>query len=308
MFVGKQFDLIMGVDIHIIQPPGPVPPVPIPHPFIGIVFDPIEFIPKIGAAILVNGIPRAQAGTTVKGMPPHFPIGGFFVKVPSNDGEIFMGSMTVNAEFEPLAFLGNPVLTCHDVGMTSIPRPNRMSKSKPKSLVLPTSVLLPIPKGLPTIVGSGALMISIIGTIVKKVLNLKKVQKGTEWMVGKTRKMAGKVAREITEEIAEEVVEISAIIVAKIVARDFASKAAKEAVEEAVIKFIDDGIEEVIEEVTGNISAEIAEHVAEEVTLETIDYIVSESIEAPVDMIVKMNLESIEKNAFEKVMQQRNGG
>ena len=35
----KHLDIVLGVDIHIIQPPGPVPPVPIPHPFIGIVMD-----------------------------------------------------------------------------------------------------------------------------------------------------------------------------------------------------------------------------------------------------------------------------
>jgi len=35
----KHLDIVMGIDIHIIQPPGPVPPLPIPHPFIGIIFD-----------------------------------------------------------------------------------------------------------------------------------------------------------------------------------------------------------------------------------------------------------------------------
>ena len=35
MPAAKHFDPILGIDIHIIQPPGPVPPVPIPHPFIG---------------------------------------------------------------------------------------------------------------------------------------------------------------------------------------------------------------------------------------------------------------------------------
>lgn len=142
MFVGKQFDIVIGVDIHIIQPPGPVPPVPIPHPFIGMVFDPMEFVPIVGAAIQVSGIPRAQAGTAVKGMPPHFPIGGVFVKPPSNDGEIFMGSLTIPAEFEPLAFMGSPVMTCQDAGMLPIPRPKRKSKTKSKSMVLPLSFLI----------------------------------------------------------------------------------------------------------------------------------------------------------------------
>jgi uncharacterized Zn-binding protein involved in type VI secretion len=147
MYVGKQFDIVLGVDIHIIQPPGPVPPVPVPHPFVGIVYDPMEFVPILGASNMVNGIPRAQAGTTVKATPPHFPIGGVFVKPPSNDGEIFMGSMSVPIEGEPFPFLGAPVLTCQDAGMLPIPRPKRKSKSKPKSMVLPMSVLLPIPKG-----------------------------------------------------------------------------------------------------------------------------------------------------------------
>ena len=144
MFVAKQFDMVMGVDIHIIlipTPAGPVP-TPLPHPFIGIVFDPMEFVPIIGASILVSGIPRAQAGTSVKAVPPHIPMGGPFAKPPSNDGEVFMGSLTIPAEGEPLGFMGSPVLTCQDAGMVSIPRPNRKSKNKAKSLVLPMSVLM----------------------------------------------------------------------------------------------------------------------------------------------------------------------
>lgn len=154
MFVGKQFDIVLGVDIHIVQPPGPVPPVPIPHPFVGMVYDPMEFVPMVGATILANGLPRAQAGTTVVATIPHIPLGGTFVKPPTNDGEIYMGGLTVPGDDEPFSFLGCPVLTCQDMDMTSVPCPNRKSKSKAKSLVLPTSVLLPVPKGGP-ICGDG---------------------------------------------------------------------------------------------------------------------------------------------------------
>ena len=143
MFVAKQFDIVQGVDTHIIQPPGPVPPVPIPHPFVGMVYDPMEFTPQ-NASNMVGGIPRAQAGTTVMATVPHIPIGGVFVKPPTNDGEIYMGSSTVQVEGEPFPILGGQVLTCTDVGMMSIPRPNRKSKSKPKAMMLPTSVLLPV--------------------------------------------------------------------------------------------------------------------------------------------------------------------
>ncbi|MFZ2899549.1 MAG: PAAR domain-containing protein [Saprospiraceae bacterium] len=179
MYVGKQFDIVLGVDIHIIQPPGPVPPVPVPHPFVGIVYDPMEFVPILGASISTNGIPRAQAGTTVKATPPHFPIGGVFVKPPSNDGEIYMGSISVPIEGEPFPYLGCPVLTCQDAGMMPVPRPMRKSKSKPKSMVLPTSVLLPIPKGgvnfspTPPSISIAGLLVKIglkfLGKIAKKL-------------------------------------------------------------------------------------------------------------------------------------------
>ncbi len=43
MIASKQFDIVLGIDIHIVQLPPPAPPAPIPHPFIGIVFDPLSF-------------------------------------------------------------------------------------------------------------------------------------------------------------------------------------------------------------------------------------------------------------------------
>lgn len=73
MLAVKHLDPVLGVDIHfIITPPGAV--VPIPHPHIGIVFDPFDYLPLIGATVKVNGLPRAQAGTGGRTLPPHFPI------------------------------------------------------------------------------------------------------------------------------------------------------------------------------------------------------------------------------------------
>ncbi len=211
MFVGKQFDIVMGLDIHIIQPPGPVPPIPIPHPFIGIVFDPMEFIPIIGASILVNGVPRAQAGTAVKGVPPHFPIGGVFVKPPSNEGEIFMGSLTVPAEGEPLAFMVSPVLTCQDFGMLSIPRPNRKSKTKVKSFVLPTSILLCIPANTinipdfkPTISMMG-IALKVVGKLLGKAKRMRTSMRAVDEVAEKAAKEAAeKAAKEAAEKAAEK--------------------------------------------------------------------------------------------------------
>lgn len=159
MPAAKHFDPLLGVDIHIIQPPGPVPPVPVPHPFVGLVFDPMDYVPILGATVMVNGVPRAQAGSSGEAMPKHIPIGGTFVKPPANEAEIFMGSMTVSADGDAFSYLALPVLTCHDVGMVTPPRPKK--KKKVKSMVLPTTVVLPIPAGPPVLVG-GAPTISLM--------------------------------------------------------------------------------------------------------------------------------------------------
>jgi RHS repeat-associated protein len=159
MPAAKHFDPMLGVDIHIIQPPGPVPPLPVPHPFVGIVFDPMDYVPILGATVMVNGVPRAQAGSSGEAMPKHIPIGGTFVKPPANEAEIFMGSMTVSADGDAFTYLALPVLTCHDVGMVTPSRPKK--KKKVKSMVLPTTVVLPIPAGPPVLVG-GAPTISLM--------------------------------------------------------------------------------------------------------------------------------------------------
>lgn len=42
--VGKHFDLVLGVDIHWTKLPFPPFPLPLPHPFIGFIFDPMEYV------------------------------------------------------------------------------------------------------------------------------------------------------------------------------------------------------------------------------------------------------------------------
>ncbi|HEX8452390.1 MAG TPA: DUF6531 domain-containing protein [Longimicrobium sp.] len=182
MIAAKQFDPVLGVDIHIVQPPGPVPPIPIPHPFIGMVLDPMDFIPVVGGTVMVNGIPRATAGSAGIAAPPHIPIGGMFVKPPGNECEVFMGSATVLADDEPLSRLGMPALSCHDIGMPSPPRIKK--KSKARSLFLPTSVVLSIPAGPPVLVGGPPtvsmmaigmrLGMSALGKGLKKLRKLRK--------------------------------------------------------------------------------------------------------------------------------------
>ena len=152
MPAAKHFDPVIGVDIHIVQPPGPVPPIPVPHPFIGFLFDPFDYVPVFGATVYVNAMRRAIAGTAGKTVPGvHFPIGGAFVKPPGNECEMFMGSSTVDFDGDAASHMLLPALSCQDIGMVTPFR--RKKKGKLKTLVLPTSVVLPIPLGPPVLIG-----------------------------------------------------------------------------------------------------------------------------------------------------------
>lgn len=180
MPAAKHFDPVLGVDIHIIQPPGPVPPIPIPHPFIGFLFDPFDYVPIIGATVIINGVPRAIAGTMGRTIPGlHFPIGGSFIKPPANECEMFMGSTTVDFDGDAASYMVLPALSCQCIGMIAPFR--RKKKGKMKSLVAPFSVVLPIPIGLPVVIG-GPPTISLMAVAMKLGLSalgraLKKVSK-----------------------------------------------------------------------------------------------------------------------------------
>lgn len=179
----KHFDPLVGVDTHIILIPSPAGPIPtpLPHPYIGMVLDPFDYVPKLGATVYVNGLPRGQAGTNGQALPPHIPMGGPFAKPPTNESEIFMGSATVLFDGEPQSFLGMPVLSCQDIGMPAPPRPKK--KSVAKSLELPTTTLISIPMGALVLIG-GPPTISMSAMAskaalagLKKLAKLKAIQK-----------------------------------------------------------------------------------------------------------------------------------
>ncbi|HEX6070661.1 MAG TPA: DUF6531 domain-containing protein, partial [Longimicrobiaceae bacterium] len=204
MIGAKAMDPVLGVDIHIIQPPGPVPPLPVPHPFVGMLVDPMDFAPIIGATVMINGMPRATAGTGGQCIPPHIPIGGVFVKPPGNECEVFMGSATVLADGDPLGRLGSPALSCHDVGMP--PPPRLKKKRKPKSLTLPTSVVLAVPAGAPVLVG-GPPTISMMALGMKAAMaglgkafkKLRKLQKASRRMKGLSKKVHAAAQKAMTK-------------------------------------------------------------------------------------------------------------
>jgi RHS repeat-associated protein len=205
----KHMDPIVGVDIHIIlipTPAGPVP-TPLPNPFVGMVLDPFDYIPFIGATVYINGMPRGQAGTGGVAMPPHLPLGGpFGPPPPGNEAEIFMGSSTVASDGDAQSFLGMPALTCQSIGM---PAPPRMKGQPAKSLVLPTSVVLSIPMGMLVLIG-GPPTISLMALGMRAIMALagplaallRRAQRGTG-RIGRAMRAATARARRAGNSLAD---------------------------------------------------------------------------------------------------------
>jgi uncharacterized Zn-binding protein involved in type VI secretion len=104
----KQGDRITAIDMHLIQPPGPVPPVLVPHPFSGILDS------NLSTNVNIQGRAAATLGSTATNTPPHVPLGGSFVIPPTNQGQIVKGSATVLINKKPAARAGDTALTCND--------------------------------------------------------------------------------------------------------------------------------------------------------------------------------------------------
>jgi uncharacterized Zn-binding protein involved in type VI secretion len=101
-------DRIVGIDLHLIQPPGPVSPVTVPHPFSGLIDT------GVSSNVLINGRGAALQDSGATNTPPHVPIGGSFVSPPSNRASILMGSSTVLINGKQAARAGDPANTCND--------------------------------------------------------------------------------------------------------------------------------------------------------------------------------------------------
>ena len=104
----KQGDQIVAVDMHMIQPPGPVTPVIVPHPFTGMIDG------SLSADVNIMGRPAATMSSTATNTPPHLPIGGSFIKPPANRGSIIAGSAKVLINGKPAARTGDAATTCND--------------------------------------------------------------------------------------------------------------------------------------------------------------------------------------------------
>jgi YD repeat-containing protein len=141
----KFFDVVIGVDLHMVMvptPAGAMVPVPMPHPFVGYVWDPAGAVMGSlfgGGAVFVNGIRAASTGTAVKALAKHLPTppGVSFAPndIPGNDGSIITGSKTVSFGGSSAARFGSMVSSCNF------------------PVNLPTSVCMAVPAGAPVVVG-----------------------------------------------------------------------------------------------------------------------------------------------------------
>ncbi|WP_162903133.1 RHS repeat-associated core domain-containing protein [Taibaiella koreensis] len=161
--VSKHFDIVLAIDFHWTTIPLPPSfgfiPLPLPHLFIGMVFDPMDYLhfdipipsflqEKIGAksiplggSIYVHGRHKATTTTSVMGVLLPFrhisSIPGiyFIVNIPGSphEGEVYWGSTTVLAQGSELSGSDpQQVLTCWcpPMGLKMLPTmPNKIKKN-----------------------------------------------------------------------------------------------------------------------------------------------------------------------------------
>lgn len=104
----RKGDRVIAIDTHLIQPPGTAPPVPVPHPFAGVIDGAVSTNVKIGGAF------AATVDSTATNTPSHIPIGGSFVNPPSNKATVVKGSATVKINGKAAARAGDTARTCND--------------------------------------------------------------------------------------------------------------------------------------------------------------------------------------------------
>ena len=120
----------------------------------------------LSATVLIGGVlPRAITGTTSR-VIPHIPMGAGFhpsfdIPIAKNNGTVFLGSLFVTADGDPMAGMMHLNYDCWDIGVVDLFKSQRNSTKKspdPKNpkpeLFVPTGSILPIPWGRPILINS----------------------------------------------------------------------------------------------------------------------------------------------------------
>jgi uncharacterized Zn-binding protein involved in type VI secretion len=109
----KQGDKIVATDTHVVMvpaPPGPPTPMPLAHPFTGIISG------GLSSDVKIMGMAAATVDSTADNTPPHIPTppGTSFQKGPPNRATIKVGSPTVKINGKMAARNGDTAETCND--------------------------------------------------------------------------------------------------------------------------------------------------------------------------------------------------
>jgi uncharacterized Zn-binding protein involved in type VI secretion len=104
----KKGDQVVATDTHLIQPPGTSPPVPLPHPFTGLLDG------GLSSDVNIMGQPAATVDSTATNTPAHVPQGGSFVSPPKDQATVKLGSATVKINGKAAARSGDTAETCND--------------------------------------------------------------------------------------------------------------------------------------------------------------------------------------------------
>ncbi|MBC9930510.1 RHS repeat-associated core domain-containing protein [Chitinophaga qingshengii] len=153
LVTNKHLIPVIGLDIHFVILFGF--PIPLPHPYIGLVIDPMDYVPFIGATTRINHVPRGKSDTSGKLIFLfHIPMGGPFLLAPmiGHDSVNFFGSKKVKVEGNLLSPSGHMLMTCNDIGIPLSLTPGKKFIPIP-SLYLPTSYSIPLSFGKPVNVG-----------------------------------------------------------------------------------------------------------------------------------------------------------
>jgi uncharacterized Zn-binding protein involved in type VI secretion len=108
----KQNDQVVAVDTHIVMVPtpgGPVP-IPLPHPFAGVLDG------ALATSVQIGGAPAAVVDSIASNRPTHLPTppGTSFQVPPADKGAVMLGSVSVLIEGKGAARAGDTVRTCND--------------------------------------------------------------------------------------------------------------------------------------------------------------------------------------------------
>ena len=117
LLADNHFTPVIGIDIHFTT----LPPFNPFHPYIGIVIDPADYIPFVGATVHVNGIKRGVSDTSGIIIPlvhiPLFTPPWLMTPIIGHESMNFISSQNVYADGTRLSPKGYFVMTCNDIGI-----------------------------------------------------------------------------------------------------------------------------------------------------------------------------------------------